>query len=80
MSSSVWANRVTSSENRVWFHPRTPWMSCSISCLLPTDEQGSPDNEVPGTVPYQIQLQMFLTSFGRRAHCAVETFIFKQIS
>ena len=28
------------------------------------------DNEGPGTVPYQIHLQMFLASFGTHGHCA----------
>ena len=37
MSASVWANSVRSSQNNVWFHPRNPWMPCSIPCLPPTD-------------------------------------------
>jgi hypothetical protein len=38
------------------------------------------DNEGPGTVPYQIHLQMFLASLGTHGHCADEIFIFQQIS
>jgi hypothetical protein len=36
MSDSVWVNRVRSSQNNVWFHPRNPWILCSIPGLPPT--------------------------------------------